>query len=161
MGANMSSRLFEEVREKRGLAYEVRSSCGFYQDAGYVSISAGVEATKAPKAIEVILRELDKVAKKGVRSGELSRAKDYFMSQLCMALEDTLDHLLWVGERVIDGGEVPDRAKIRERVMAVTEKDILAIARKIFASQYLNLALIGPVPPETQKQISRNFSLTR
>lgn len=160
LGANMSSRLFEEVREKRGLAYEIRSSCGFYQDAGYFAVSAGVETRKAPKAIAVILKELDKIAKQGVKEDELSRAKDYFLSQLCMSLEDTLDHLLWVGERVIDGGQLPDRQKIRSSIQSVTVDEIRTVAQKIFVASKMNLALIGPVDAKAQKQIKKGFALS-
>ena len=159
LGANMSSRLFEEVREKRGLAYEIKSGVSFYQDAGALSVSAGVESRKAPTAIAVILRELGKMRKRPVREGELRRAKDYFMSQLCMALEDTLDHLLWVGEKVLYDGEMPDREEIRKGIEAVTARDIEAVARDLFTTSHLNLTLIGPIPPKIQSRIKRDFEI--
>ncbi len=158
LGANMSSRLFEEVREKRGLAYEIKSGSSFYHDTGAFSISAGVETKKAPMAIQVILKELKKISKERVKAGELRRAKDYFMSQLCMALEDTLDHLLWAGERVLDKKELPDRNRIQEKIDSVTEKDVQEIAEKIFRQQNLNLAMIGPVDTKMQNQIQKDFS---
>lgn len=154
----MSSRLFEEVREKRGLAYEIKSGSSFYHDTGAFSISAGVETKKAPMAIQVILKELKKISKERVKAGELRRAKDYFMSQLCMALEDTLDHLLWAGERVLDKKELPDRNRIQEKIDSVTEKDVQEIAEKIFRQQNLNLAMIGPVDTKMQNQIQKDFS---
>ena len=104
LGANMSSRLFEEVREKRGLAYEIKSGISGYQDAGAFTVSAGVETKKSVRAVEVILRELAKVRESFVKPGELRRAKDYFMSQVSMGVEDTLDHLLWAGEKALCGG---------------------------------------------------------
>ncbi len=159
LGANMSSRLFEEVREKRGLAYEVKSGVSMYQDAGAVNISAGVEASKAPGAVSVILKELSKLRKTPVSAGELRRAKDYFMSQLYMALEDTLDHLLWAGERIIDGGELPDKMRIRDYVEAVTEADVQDMARSIFRNNRMRFALIGPVPPKTQKVIEKGLEI--
>lgn len=158
LGANMSSRLFEEVREKRGLAYEIKSGVGFYHDTGSVSIAAGVEAKKAPEAARVILRELEKLSRNGVSEGELRRAKDYFMSQLYMALEDTLEHLLWVGERVLDG-ELPDREKIQEEIESVGRKDIQEIARKLFVNRNLNFAIIGPIPPKVQRRIKEDFQI--
>lgn len=159
LGANMSSRLFEEVREKRGLAYEIRSGLNFFHDTGAVLISAGVEAKKAGQAIQVILRELVKLQKKRVSPQELRRAKDYFMGQLSLSLEDTLDHLLWVGERVLDHGSVPDKEEIRKSIEAVTPEDIQAIAKKLFVTRHLNLALIGPVPEKEQHRIKRDFKL--
>jgi predicted Zn-dependent peptidase len=157
LGANMSSRLFEEVREKRGLAYEIRSGAHFHHDTGAFTVSAGVEAAKAPKAVEVIMRELSKVCKKPVTEKELRRAKDYFISQLYMALEDTLEHMLWVGEYVLGREELPDRDKIRENVEAVTPAQIQEIAQQVFKTSNLNLALIGPAPDKLQKQIKDEF----
>jgi predicted Zn-dependent peptidase len=159
LGSNMSSRLFEEVREKRGLAYEIRSGASFYHDTGMLSISAGVEKSKAPKAVHVILRELEKFRKTKVSEGELRRAKDYFMSQLYMAIEDTLEHLLWVGERVLDGGEPPDHDKIRRSIESVTREDIQNVARRLFVNRGLNLALIGPLGEKVQNTIKKGFEL--
>ena len=158
LGANMSSRLFEEVREKRGLAYEIKSGVGFYHDTGSVSISAGVEAGKAPEAVRVILHELEKLRRKGINEGELRRAKDYFMSQLYMGIEDTLDHLLWVGERALDG-ELPDRENIRQEIESVKRSDLQDIARNLFVNRGLNFALIGPLPPKVQRRIQEDFEI--
>jgi predicted Zn-dependent peptidase len=159
LGANMSSRLFEEVREKRGLAYEIRSGLHFYQDTGALTVSAGVETKKAPMAMAVILRELAKLCRKPVTDKELRRAKDYFISQLFMALEDTLEHLLWVGEYALSRQEVPDTDKIRGKVEAVTASEIQEIARHVFRTQKLNLALIGPVSEKIQKQIKNGLEI--
>ena len=147
------------MREKRGLAYEIKSGVSFYQDAGSVTISAGVEAKKAPTTITVILRELAKICHRGVRNGELRRAKDYFMSQLYLALEDTLDHLLWAGERLIDGGDLPDKDQIRGKIEAVTARDVQAVARQIFTTAHLNLALIGPIGSKVQARIKEDFEI--
>jgi len=159
LGSNMSSRLFEEVREKRGLAYEIKSGLGFYADTGQVSISAGVETKKTPMAVRVILRELEKICTTKVKAGELRRAKDYFMSQLVMALEDTLDHLLWAGERVVDRGLLPDKPEIQRQIESITEEDVQDVARRIFKTSSLNLALIGPVPQKMQNEIKKGFEI--
>lgn len=157
LGGNMSSRLFEEVREKRGLAYEVKSGLSLYADTGAVSVSAGVEASKAPDAVAVILKELKKLAKSGVTSGELKRSKDYFASQLCMALEDTLDHLLWAGEKILDGHELPSRERIVKSIEAVTLGDVQAMAKKVFQQNGMYMVLIGPVNEALQKKIRAEF----
>jgi len=159
LGVNMSSRLFEEVREKRGLAYEIKSGLSLYQDTGAVTVSAGVESKKAAKAVSVILKELGKLRRRPVRSGELRRAKDYYKSQLSMALEDTLDHLLWVGERVIDHNELPNRDQIFHNVESVTTRDIQEISRNLFNTKELNLSLIGPISSKIKKQIIRDFEI--
>jgi predicted Zn-dependent peptidase len=159
LGANMSSRLFEEVREKRGLAYEVKSGLGYYEDTGSVFVSAGVESKKTPTAISVILRELAKIRKSGVTEGELRRAKDYFMSQLYMALEDTLDHALWAGEKVIYADRLPDREKIREGIETVTRAQVQEVAKELFLTKNLNLTLIGPIPGKIQSKIKKDFEV--
>ena len=157
LGANMSSRLFEEVREKRGLAYEIKSGMSGYQDTGSFTISAGVETKKTVRAVEVILKELGKIRKNLVKAGELRRAKDYFMSQVSLGVEDTLDHLLWAGEKALCSGELPDKTEIRQKIEAVTFEDIQQVAQKIFRTGNLNLSLIGPVPDKMQREITKNL----
>lgn len=159
LGANMSSRLFEEVREKKGLAYEIRSGTSFYEDAGSITISAGVETSKAPQAMRIILRELDKLKRKPVSVAELTRAKDYFMSQLTLGLEDTLDHLLWVCDRAMFREELPDKEKIREQIEEVLPKDIQTMARRLFLTEGLNLTLVGPVNSGMQKKIQNEIEI--
>ncbi len=156
LGANMSSRLFEEVRERRGLAYEIKSGTGHYQDTGSFTVSAGVENKKIQLAIQVILQELGKIMKKPVPAEELRRAKDYYLGQFLMGLEDTLDHLLWVGEKVLYREGVPNRQEIAQAIEKVTAEDIQKVARQIFQTSHLNLTMIGPQKVKEQNQIRKN-----
>ena len=155
LGGNMSSRLFEEVREKRGLAYEIRSSVGHYQDTGSLTISAGTENKKAGLTIAVALEELWKLIKKPVPEEELKRAKDYYVGQFLMGLEDTLDHLLWVGEKVLYHEDPPRREEILRNIQSVTAWEIQEVARDIFQTAKFNLALIGPLKEKEQAKIRR------
>lgn len=155
LGANMSSRLFEEVREKRGLAYEIKSGLSFFEDTGAVTISAGTEPAKAREATSVIVRELERLKEKRVSEDELRRAKDYFLGQLLLGLEDTLDHILWFGERVLYGGEIPSVQEIRADIEKVTSHDIQTLARKLFAGGKLRLALIGPLKTDTERHMRK------
>ena len=157
LGGNMSSRLFEEVREKRGLSYEIKSSLYFFQDAGGFTVSEGVEKKKLPLSIRVILNELRKIRNKPVGEQELRRAKDYYLGQLYLALEDTLDQMVWLGEKVMYLGEPPTREEIREKIEAVTARDIQAIAGRYLRTNNLNLAVVGPTPKDVQKQIKEDF----
>ncbi|MBI4387578.1 MAG: insulinase family protein [Candidatus Omnitrophica bacterium] len=158
LGANMSSRLFEEVREKRGLAYEIRSGLSFFEDAGAVSISAGVEPKKARLAVHVIMRELKRLKTGRVSSGELRRAKDYFIGQFALGLEDTLDHMLWLGERMLFRNELPNQDEIRKNVEKVTSEDIHELAKKIFKTEAINFSLIGSYGDEFEGQIKNECS---
>ena len=153
LGANMSSRLFEEVREKRGLAYEIKSGVNFYEDTGSVAISAGVEPKKAPLATRVIMKELSRLKQKLVSKSELRRAKDYFLGQLTLGLEDTLDHALWYGERVLYGGEIPNLSDIRRQIEVVSSKDIQALSRQLFKTGKIHLALIGPLEAQFETKV--------
>jgi len=157
LGANMSSRLFEEVREKRGLAYEIKSGISGYQDTGAFTVSAGVETKKTVRAVALIMKELAKIKGSFVRPGELRRAKDYFMSQVSLGVEDTLDHLLWAGEKALCSGELPDKAEIRREIETTTPEDIQRVAQGIFRTGNLNLSLIGPVPENMQREITKNL----
>ncbi len=153
LGANMSSRLFEEVREKRGLAYEIRSGLSYFEDTGAIAISAGLEPSKAQMAVGVIMKELKKFKEKLVSDGELKRAKDYFMGQFWMGLEDTLDHMLWVGDRMLYHKNLPDREEIFRNIKKVTAADVKALAQKLFKTNSLNLALIGSYAGQFEDQI--------
>lgn len=160
LGANMSSRLFEEIREKRGLAYEIRSGVSAYEDTGSFLISAGVENKKTKLAIQVILNELRKIAAHQVKAQELRRAKDYFLGQFSMGLEDSLEHLLWAGERTLEFGDAPDRAEIFKSLEAVNEKEIQKVAQVLFSTHNLNLALIGPMRSPAQNKIKKIMKLS-
>ena len=153
LGGNMSSRLFEEVRERRGLAYEIRSAVGHYLDTGSINVSAGVENRKALLAIGVILKELKRITRRPISKDELRRAKDYFISQFLLGLEDTLDHLLWVGEKVLYSEDLPDRDEIVDSIEKVTIEDIQEVAKAVFQTPQLNLALIGPLKEKEQDKI--------
>jgi predicted Zn-dependent peptidase len=153
LGANMSSRLFEEVREKRGLAYEIKSGVNFYEDTGSVAISAGVEPKKASLAARVIMKELGRLKQKPVSQNELRRAKDYFLGQLTLGLEDTLDHALWYGERVLYGGEIPNLSEIRREIEAVNQEDIMALSKQLFKTGKIHLSLIGPLDAQFETNL--------
>ncbi len=159
LGGNMSSRLFEEVREKRGLAYEIKSGTGFYQDTGLISVSAGVENRKIVLAVQVILQELKRLVHKPVSREELRRAKDYFMGQFLMGLEDNLDHLLWLGEKILYLEKIPEREAIRREVEKFTAADLQKVAKQVFQEAHLNLTLIGPVKGKEQEKIRRAASI--
>jgi len=153
LGANMSSRLYEEVREKRGLAYEIRSGVNFYDDIGSFTVSAGVENSKVEKTITLVMKELLKIKRKGVRAGELKRAKEYMVNQLFFALDDTLDHMLWLGDKAMHFGTIPTKEDIKKKVLAVTVADVHKMADRIFKENKLNLVMIGQCDEDRQKKI--------
>jgi len=145
LGANMSSRLFNEVREKRGLAYEIGTQVKRYFDTGAFIVHAGMDNNKVEDAISVILDELNKVKSKPINLDEFKRAKDFYLGQLTLALEDTLDHMLWIGESTIAMDKAISMADIIKAVNKIRRDDILECAKLIFKEEHLNLSLIGPL----------------
>ena len=159
LGGNMSSRLFENIREKKGLAYEIGADVKRYNETGAFVVHAGTEHKKAREAIRCILKELKEIKEKHVSAGELKRAKEFFKVQLLMALEDTVDHMLWLGEYAASLNKLPDRKEIIKKAEAVTADDIKRVAQGIFKSSGLNVAMIGEFKDKEQKEIEKGLVL--
>ncbi|MBI4707044.1 MAG: insulinase family protein [Candidatus Omnitrophica bacterium] len=150
LGANMSSRLFNEIREKRGLAYEIGTYVKRYFDTGVFVVHAGIDNSKVSAAVELILKELKKAKDVLVTEGEFKRAKDFYLGQLMLALEDTLDHMLWIGESTSTIDKTYSISEVIKEVNAVTRSDLRKVACHIFQEQKMNLALIGPLKEPEQ-----------
>lgn len=144
LGGGMSSRLFMEVRERRGLAYSVHTSTDTYHDAGYLATQCGVEHVNLKKTIGVILTEYKKMATESVGAEELQKAKEYLKGHFALGMEgsDDVAGYLVTQETVRHQIMLPkERNKMIDRV---TSADILRVARDIFVNQKLNMAIIGP-----------------
>ena len=146
LGANMSSRLFHEVREKRGLVYEIGTQIKRYEDTGAFVIYAGCDAAKLSTTIRTIVAELARMTRELVHPRELRRAKDFYRGQLLMGLEDTMEHMLWMGEQTVTVGRVAHPHDVIEALERVTPQQVQRAARVLFSPQQLSLAVIGPVP---------------
>ncbi len=151
LGANMSSRLFNEVREKRGLAYEVGTLVKRFQDTGAFIVHAGIDNGKVSAAIALILKELKKTKDNLVSPGEFKRAREFYIGQLKLVLEDTLEHMLWIGEATTSLDRTFTLDEIITEVNRVDRSDIREAARKIFRDVNLNLSLIGPLKGSAAK----------
>ena len=144
LGETMSSRLFQSVRERHGLAYAISTSVSRYADTGAFTVQAGVENGKFIKALSLILKELASVRDKGLRRAELERAKVYWSGQFCMAREKTTQTMLGIGESLLCAGEVLTREEIQSSISRVTLEDVRRVAVDIFRDGRLNMAAIGP-----------------
>lgn len=145
LGECMSSRLFQSLREERGIAYDVSSAVSFFSDCGDLSIYAGVEEDKLEKVLRLIAAELRRLTVKAPSLGEVRRARDYIIGQFDLALEGTEPHMTWLGEQLIGHGQLIPAALSRERLAAVTPAQIRAVARDLFRPDRLNLALVSPL----------------
>jgi predicted Zn-dependent peptidase len=159
LGANMSSRLYETVREKKGLAYDISSHLRRYQDTGAFSVNMGVERKQMLEALKIVLAELDKISRTPVRDDEIKRAKHFFKGQLLITLEDTINHMLWMGERLLTTGHIPDISEVVKKIDQVTKEDIRRVAKKLFTNRKINLAVVGPVSDRQRAKIEKVFSL--
>jgi len=157
LGANMSSRLFHIVRDEMALCYEISSSVRRYEDCGAFVVSAGLDDKNLVKALEVILRESGKLRKEPVKREELKRAKEYYRGQLLFALEDTMNRMLWLGEKMISGEKDISVKGILANIDAVSQDDLMRVASETFKDSDLNLAIIGPVKDD--KDIRKVFRL--
>ncbi len=144
LGGGMSSRLFMEVRERRGLAYSVHTGVDSYHDAGYLATQCGVEHENLEKALVVILGEYKKAATELVDAGELQKAKEYIKGHFALGMEGSDDVVgyLVTQETVRHDIMLPrERSKMIDRV---TDEDIRRVAQDIFVNRKLNMAVIGP-----------------
>ncbi len=159
LGANMSSRLFENIREKKGLAYEIGSDVKRYLETGGFVVHAGTSRSQAREVVSLILKELKKVKDAPVSLNELKKAKEYFKVQLLLALEDTMDHMLWLGERVVLSGKLPDKKAVIKKIDSVSCDDLQRIARSIFKTNGLSLAVVGPIKDKEAIQLKKELAL--
>ncbi|HXS15075.1 MAG TPA: pitrilysin family protein [Candidatus Saccharimonadales bacterium] len=144
LGGGMSSRLFHEVREKRGLAYYVRTSSDNYTDVGTLVTTAGVDPKRAEAAITVILEELEKVKQPGaVSAEELKKAKEYLNGHFVLDLEDSRSVAIYYAHQEVLEEEIINPEENIKKINAVTLDDISRVAKKYIVPETLNLAVIG------------------
>lgn len=146
LGGGMSSRMFIEVRERRGLAYSVRTSMDRYQEVGYMGTYAGVNVDKIDEAIAVMLEQHYGIAngKLPITDKELIKAKGFLKGNLALALEDTKDVSGFFGEPELFKSEILTPEEVGRRINTVTLTDIYFEAKKLFTPKRLSLAIIGP-----------------
>ncbi len=156
LGENMSSRLFQEIREETGLAYSIYSSLSFFADAGDLVISAGLEPENLLKAVRLIVRELRRFKAEAPGAAEFRRARDYALGQIDLSLENTESQMLNLGEQVLGYRTVVPPEVTKRRLARVTPAEIRAVARKFFQPGRLNLALVTPTRQEPRLAAALN-----
>lgn len=146
LGGNMSSRLFTEVREKRGLCYYVHSTVDYYHDAGVFGAAAGVDPRRIHEAVQVIIDEFSQLssANKAVSQQELDRAREFAMGTLVLSLEDSQSVAQYYGVRQLLQRKIDTPDAVIERLKRVTLEEINLLAQTLLKSGEMRLALIGP-----------------
>lgn len=157
LGEGMSSRLFTEVREKQGLAYDIHSSIIAFSDCGALIVGAGVDPKKICPAAEIILEGLCKL-NDGIPQHELEKAKRLMKGRMLLRMEDSRAIAAWLGSQEIQSDEVMEVDEILQQVVAVSSDDIQRVANRLFIRDKLNLAVVGPV--RTYRRLERVMSST-
>jgi len=145
LGGAMSSRLFISLRERKGLAYYVKTGTEFYLDSGYLNTQAGVPTEKTQQAIKIILAEYRRLKNNPVSQKELKKAKDTLEGRITLEMEASDNLANWYGHQVVSRSKIMSPLAFLNRIRKITPSDLQATARHIFVNQGLNLALIGRV----------------
>lgn len=143
LGGSMSSRLFIELRERRGLAYYVRANTEFYSDCGYITVQAGVPKNKLEESIEVILSEYKKLKNELISDKELKKNKDLLAGKLIVSMEGSDDFSNWYGRQFPNRKKFFSPDDFLEKIKKISAKDIQRVAKNLFINKNLNLAVIG------------------
>ncbi|HET8943206.1 MAG TPA: pitrilysin family protein [Dehalococcoidia bacterium] len=144
LGEGMSSRLFMELREKRGLVYDVHTYVAHFLDTGTFNVYTGVDPKKAQEAVSVIVEELQRLSEAGVTEAELTKARELSKGRLLLRMEDTRNVGGWIGAQELLLGTVRSVDQAVAEMDAVTLEDMQRVARDIIDPEKLYLAVVGP-----------------
>ncbi|MGI5825790.1 MAG: M16 family metallopeptidase [Patescibacteria group bacterium] len=144
LGGGMSSRLFIQVRERRGLAYYITSLTDYYHETGLIAARAGLNLGKIDEAVEVILEEFDKVKKGDIGQEELGRAKEFMKGRITLRLENSRANAGWYAERELLEEKIETPEEVFAKIEKVSLEDVVRVANRVFDDKRRNLAIIGP-----------------
>lgn len=147
LGGGMSSRLFQELRENQGLAYDVHSSASFYRDTGCMVVSCGTEPPKGQRAVSAIMEQLDGLREQ-VTDHEMERSRELFKGRLLLRMEDTRSVAMWIGAQELLQGQIRTVDDVVDSLSQVTAGDVKRLANEIISEDHLNLSVVGPYRSE-------------
>ena len=152
LGIGCSSRLYLNIRSKKGLAYVIGSSVDYFQDTGSLIIITGVKNEKTELAVKEIIKELKRLKTESVKSSELEKAKEKLKGRLLFKIESPAERADWLGLQELLQPKVLSLKEILAKINAVTPQDIKRVSNDLFKSQRLNLAIVGPHNDKTNLQ---------
>jgi predicted Zn-dependent peptidase len=155
VGGSASSRLFQEIREKRGMAYSVYTYASQFIDAGQLGLYVGTREDNLVSCMEIVARELLDVASGTLRPGELERAKENVKGRLLLSLESTSTRMTRLGKALVTGVDIVSVEETVERVEAVTTAHVAELARDLLAPERLSAAGIGPSEDRFREAVER------
>jgi predicted Zn-dependent peptidase len=154
-GGTSSSRLFQEVREKRGLAYAVYSFANGYQDAGQVGLYVGTRADNLVEALDVVGDELGRLAREPATEEELDRAKENLKGRVVLSLESTGARMNRLGSEILADATLESLDEVVERIDAVTLEELSELVRELWAPERRSVAAIGPDATRLEETLER------
>ena len=143
LGGGMSSRLFQSVRERQGLAYSVFSELAPYRDTGCLIVYAGTSRESAPRVVSSIMEEFRDLKENGVRSEELRRAKDHLKGSMMLGLESTANRMSNLARQELYFGRFVTLDEILEKIEAVTAEEVAQVAQEFFRTELISLTILG------------------
>lgn len=153
LGGSMSSRLFQEIREKRGLAYSIFSTSSPFRNFGVSYVYAGTSKENMKQVIDIILEQFTKIKKEGIKPDELERARENLKGTLVLGMESTSARMNWLAKSEFYYGRTMTIDEIFKRVDKVTNDEIIKLANQFYQDQYLTLAVIGDMNKLPIKEI--------
>ena len=150
LGRGMSSRLFKEVRERRGLAYSIGSGVTRYNDTGVMTIGAGVSPEKVAETTTVIKDELKKLVEELVGDEELTKARDYTIGSFRLGLETPMALAQRAGDQLLMLGKIEPIDEVVAKLRAVSAEDVQRVAQRLFRNDNLSMSLVGPGADEKE-----------
>jgi predicted Zn-dependent peptidase len=157
LGGGMSSRLFQEVREKRGLVYSIYSHHSMFAETGLFGVYAGTTPARAAEVLSIIRAQIEDIVDGGLKGDELERAKGHLKGSFVLSLEDTGGRMSRIGRSEISHGEILSVDEVIERTDAVTADDVLRVAKEYF-TRPLSLAVIGPFSEDAFAELSGDLA---
>jgi predicted Zn-dependent peptidase len=159
LGGGMSSRLFQEIREQRGLVYAVYSYRSAYLENGALAVYAGTAPSRTPEVLQLIGEALDRLLQDGVTDHELALAKGHLKGSLALALEDSGGRMNRIGRSELVHGEVLTVTELVERTEAVTLEDVRRVAERVLGNERV-VSLVGPFEEDAVTEMALATSVT-
>lgn len=149
LGENMSSRLFQVIREDHGLAYSVHSCLVFFDDVGSLIISAGMDTDQIPRVMKLIMMEVKRFTMAAPSAQEMRRTRDFLIGQIDLSLESTENQMMWLGDQLIGYGKIIAPTEIKNRLMRVQAGEVRRVAQAFFRPERLSVAMVSPLKNST------------
>ena len=152
LGSGLSSRLFQKIRVKKSLAYDIHSFVQYFNDIGAFNIYAGIDSNKLRETIQTILEELNQIKDNNLKEDELRKAKEMYKGALILSLESPLNRAFWMGNRMLLHDRVSTFDEIKEKIEEVKVTDIQKMAQHIFIKDKINLSIVGPFKEKDKEE---------